>query len=291
MAPPPPPPPPPPPFCLPFGKKSRPLSPSRTFSEKGSYYTRESYPSKESGRSGSLRRSRSTSSFELTRDDSYSPTATVTSKGENLTFKTDSESYKNLPSARTSSPPPPQPRKLGWGFGWGLGKQREKELGAKKGLLTRKNSLPVGAEAPYANRSANTSELSLVSPSGGRPIRPPLSPIMDESPRTSSSSRTPPSLPPKRSNTQRSNSTQKSGASGASGATGRSGQSGQSGASGGSRFLPRRPTMSPADSQSTLVGSALERKINDVDEPKSRVDTTERLQELRALMTKENLDY
>ncbi|EJD02621.1 Creatinase/aminopeptidase [Fomitiporia mediterranea MF3/22] len=49
--------------------------------------------------------------------------------------------------------------------------------------------------------------------------------------------------------------------------------------------------MNSTDSTSTLVGSALERKINDVEEPKVPVDTTPRLLELRALMAKENLDY
>ena len=60
---------------------------------------------------------------------------------------------------------------------------------------------------------------------------------------------------------------------------------------GASRFTPRRPELSATDSQSTLVGSALERKLNDIDEPKERVDTNERLGELRTLMAKDNLDY
>ncbi|TDL21422.1 Creatinase/aminopeptidase [Rickenella mellea] len=44
-------------------------------------------------------------------------------------------------------------------------------------------------------------------------------------------------------------------------------------------------------SQDTLVGSAFERKINDVDVPKERVETSERLDLLRAQMAKDNLDY
>lgn len=44
-------------------------------------------------------------------------------------------------------------------------------------------------------------------------------------------------------------------------------------------------------SQDTLVGSAFERKINDVDVPKERVETSDRLDQLRAQMAKDNLDY
>lgn len=48
--------------------------------------------------------------------------------------------------------------------------------------------------------------------------------------------------------------------------------------------------MYPNDSSSTLVGSALDRKINDVDMPKIREDTYQRLADLRAFMEKEKLD-
>ncbi|KAH8107500.1 Creatinase/Prolidase N-terminal domain-containing protein, partial [Phellopilus nigrolimitatus] len=287
------PPPPPPPFCLPFGsKKSRPLSPSRTFSEK-THPSRRSYSTRDSPRSGRSRSLPRTGDDDSYLSGSYSPTATITSKGENLTFKTDSESYEHLPSARTSSPPPQQPRKRGWGYGWGLGKAREKEtqkdtpkgiqkeagMSEVKGtkLLSRKNTTSTQASLPYVPESTNISDLSVVSPMG-RPVRPPLTPITDASPRTSSSSSRP-TVPPKRSSTQRSKESSRSGASK------------QSGAVGASRFSPRRPNLSPADSQSTLVGSALERKMNDVDEPKEKVVTTQRLEELRTLMLKETLDY
>jgi Xaa-Pro aminopeptidase len=39
------------------------------------------------------------------------------------------------------------------------------------------------------------------------------------------------------------------------------------------------------------VGSAFERKVADVESIKERVDTSERLDEIRKLMTKDNLDY
>ena len=53
----------------------------------------------------------------------------------------------------------------------------------------------------------------------------------------------------------------------------------------------RRPGLHASDSTSTLVGSALERKINDGDSYKERPDTAERLNALRELMKKDNLDY
>jgi hypothetical protein len=49
----------------------------------------------------------------------------------------------------------------------------------------------------------------------------------------------------------------------------------------------------PSDSTSTLVGSALERKIQgDIEViPEKSVDTTERLADLRAEMEKAGVDY
>ncbi|KAF9237430.1 Creatinase aminopeptidase [Melanogaster broomeanus] len=53
----------------------------------------------------------------------------------------------------------------------------------------------------------------------------------------------------------------------------------------------KRPPFYSNDSASTLVGSALERKINDVESIKERVDTSDRLEDIRKLMTKDGLDY
>ncbi|EAU90984.2 aminopeptidase-P [Coprinopsis cinerea okayama7 len=67
-------------------------------------------------------------------------------------------------------------------------------------------------------------------------------------------------------------------------------QSYQSHGSGSSAPKPRPPLM-PQDSTSTLVGSAYERKVNDVETIREKPDTTDRLEELRRLMDKDNLDY
>lgn len=52
-----------------------------------------------------------------------------------------------------------------------------------------------------------------------------------------------------------------------------------------------RPNLWATDSQSTLVGSAFERKLNDLEVPKEKVDTSDRLSDLRRLMAKDTLDY
>ena len=121
-----------------------------------------------------------------------------------------------------------------------------------------------------------------------------------------------------RSNTMRSNNTQTSGGSGSTGQSRRTKESGKhsspsrmtstgkgSGSgrgkfteqispaphfAGGAADLQRRPTYHSTGSSNTLVGSALERKINDVDTYQQH-DTTDRLEALRELMKKDNLDY
>ena len=72
---------------------------------------------------------------------------------------------------------------------------------------------------------------------------------------------------PQRSNTHRSHTTRGSGRSGA------------------------RPTLYPSESASTLVGSALERKVRDDDPISERQDTGSRLEALRDLMRTQQLDY
>ncbi|RPD54446.1 Creatinase/aminopeptidase [Lentinus tigrinus ALCF2SS1-7] len=76
----------------------------------------------------------------------------------------------------------------------------------------------------------------------------------------------PPPAPPKRSDTYKSNATKTSGRS-------------------------ARPTLYPSESSSTLIGSALERKIHDEDPVTERQDTGSRLEALRDLMRQHGLDY
>ena len=54
---------------------------------------------------------------------------------------------------------------------------------------------------------------------------------------------------------------------------------------------PRPPFTSHAQDSTGTLGSAFERKINDVESTCTRSDTTYRLDEMRRLMTKNNLDY
>jgi Xaa-Pro aminopeptidase len=54
----------------------------------------------------------------------------------------------------------------------------------------------------------------------------------------------------------------------------------------------KRPPVYSDDSSSTLVArSAYEHKINDVESIKEKVDTAERLEDIRKLMAKDKLDY
>ncbi|CCM03196.1 uncharacterized protein FIBRA_05320 [Fibroporia radiculosa] len=273
-----PPPPPPPPLCFPLfrGKSRRRL----TFSEKSAV---ESFDSQRS----SIQR--------LDRANSYSPTATVTSHAdaaEKLTFSTDTQSYDSARNHRTDaievkpvlrrkstkgrsysmSTPVTPPKKSLWGYGVGLGKKekdRERELqdtiyeGEDSLDLTRnvsQESRPPGYESPGAysdsQRSRGSSNIEYVNP-----------------------------LPPRsapshsRSNTYNSNQSKSTD------------RSARSGSRSGSGNVPRRPPLNASESSDTLVGSAYERKINDLDVIPERVDTNDRLNALRELMKKDNLDY
>ena len=57
--------------------------------------------------------------------------------------------------------------------------------------------------------------------------------------------------------------------------------------SGGSK----RPPFYSNDSSNILVGSAYERKINDVEPIKERIDTADKPEEIKKLMAKDKLDY
>lgn len=259
-------------MCLPFGlgKKSR---RRLTYSEKSAI---ESYTSQRS------------SIDRLGRADSLSRSPTLTSHhaDDKVTFSSDSESYNlegyhdaarevtarpvlrraaTTKAAKTTVAPPanntPQ-RKWTYGYGWGVGK-KEKDRERERELQMQRET----EKEDSLNLTRNTSQES----------RPPLY----QSPRGSGSKHSKNSseatryvnpLPPQttptnsRSNTFRSNMT--------------------SGKSNG-----RRPGLHSNESSSTLVGSLLERKINDLDVIPERADTTGRLEALRDLMKKDNLDY
>lgn len=294
MAPPPPPPPPPPPLCLPFTKKKP---------------RRLTYPERDGTESFNSQRS---SIERLRRADSYSPTATLTSHAEKLTFSSDSEAYSAVPSfhnearevkpglKRSNTIANPKStkskelsnagggsRKWGYGYGWGIGKkdkekerereleqQRERELGTSS-----QNSRPPMYQSPRPSQSSAASPYRDYDPQMQQPTRDLVS-------LTSGGH----SAQPSRSNTYRSTNTQSSSQSKQSKASGSGTRFVEPAQAFGSNSLTRRPALYPSESSSTLVGSALERKVNDVDTFK-RFDTTERLDSLRELMKKDSLDY
>lgn len=326
---PPPPPPPPPPLCFPFTKKK----PRRLTDP-------QSYEDDDSNRSSVQR---------LQRSGSYSPTATLTSRAEKVTFDTDSESYSMVPSlynqVREVKPSLRRSKTTNsvtetraianvgggskkWGYGWGMGKKnKEKEREAQMQQRERMVDLAM-------NSSHEESLPRYHSPSSPEDLQPraPENAIAPRS--TGSLSYTEPTgNNHSRSNTVSSRGTQQttgskrskvsaeSGASGGSRATGGSAFTGGTGLTGGSRrtqvsrhtkesivsggtrrtkespaTTPARPSaprppLYPSESSSTLIGSAYERKVADVDSYQGPPDTTGRLNALRELMSKNELDY
>jgi len=233
MAPaPPPPPPPPPPLCLPFRSKKPKRVTTLAHSEKGSY----SYHSHGS----SFPDSRNNSNYDLRRQDSYSPTATLNSKTSlaKSPITEDSESYSYDIPLPVKEPTPVKSKRSDskkWGYGWGAGKEKEREAEKYSAAnMVRKDS------------GGSTSSSSPESPSG----------------------KTPPPGYPDRPNVSRQSSSR----------------------SNGSRSTTR-PGFHGNDSSSTLVGSALDRKINDVESVREKIDTGPRLEDLRNQMVKDNIDY
>ena len=273
MSPPPPPPPPPPPLCLPFfgGNKSR---RRLTYSERSAT---EDYSSRRS-------------SIDRLGTDSYSPTATLTSRAEKLTFSSETESFdvpdlnvaqevtprptlkrSNTVTGASKEKPPTSKR---WGYGWGLGK-KDKSKG-----MDEKNMVDVQHESPPPRYNSPGSEMHSRATSGSKHSRSSHSMSqtnysqangsLNRHPSISTNGGSiryvPPPAPPKRSDTYKSNATKNSGRS-------------------------ARPTLYPSESSSTLVGSALERKIRDEDPVTERQDTSSRLEALRDLMRQHGLDY
>ena len=275
----PPPPPPPPPICLPFfgGKKNR---RRLTYSERSAT---EDYSSRRS-------------SIDRLASGSYSPTATLTSHAEKLTFSSETESFnvnaysdaarEVTPAAHTTLKrsntvsTPKDKSTTGtkkWGYGWGIGKKGKKEddVSEKPHIQSPGSTPPPDYNSPVsetrsrATRSAHSQSSRSYSQTDWE-----QSHRGHDTPRRARSVSTnggsihyiPPPSNPKRSDTYKSNTTKASGRS-------------------------ARPTLYPSESSSTLVGSALERKIRDEDPIPDKPDTTSRLESLRDLMRTHGLDY
>jgi Xaa-Pro aminopeptidase len=275
---PPPPPPPPPPLCLPsFTRRGKKKQVDEFFDEKSASHASGSRSRGSRSSRNSLPASQRPSNHgsPLARTASYSPTATVTdaqsraeitSRAEKLTFSEDTESYNNLPKL---APKLDRSRskltrgntlraRLGYGWTLGLGR-KDKD---KEDLFTE------------VDRSSSTTTILPVYPRGDAPP----SFALDDS------------RPPTRHVSQRSKISQVSKQSNdtyASRATKSSNLSGGSKRSNNSK----RPSLTGSGSVNTLVGSALERKEAYEDPIREYVDTYGRLEELRKLMVKDNLDY
>nr|VWP01223.1 Succinate-semialdehyde dehydrogenase (EC [Ganoderma boninense] len=237
-------PPPPLPICLPFfgGKKSR---RRLTYSERSAT---EDYSSRRS-------------SIDRLASGSYSPTATLTSHAEKLTFSSETESFDR---SNTISNPQGQvlARHQEVGLWLGIGKkaknQNQDDVSEKPHVQSPGSTPPpVYNSPPTETRSLKQTGSKATRPLAGPAPRPPTT-----APSTSSL------LPPTTPNVPLKSTTTKA-----------------SGRSGG------RPTLYPSESSSTLVGSALERKIRDEDPVVDRPDTTSRLDSLRNLMRTHDLDY
>jgi len=267
-----PPPPPPPPSCFPFNssKPKRRLSWSSADSQ-----VPLPVPSKEQ---------------KMVRHPSFSPTTTLTSRPESITFHSDSEMYDEVP---LTLPPRSKEPKLGrfntmggtkkstlsskWGYGWGVGKKgKEKE---KEAEVNEKSAsqLDLPLYQPVVRRDSKSTQASRSTQRSEESHR------TTDTHRTQSSHRTQGSHQTQ--DTQRTQLSQ------------HSKQSKDTYRSSGSRSTapkPRPPlghTLYPQDSTDTLVGSGFERKINDVETIRIKPDTTDRLDEMRRMMAKDNLDY
>lgn len=260
------PPPPPPPICFPFISKQQKrrisiADAASDFSHPHAHLTR--HPS----------------------SAAYSPTSTLTSDADNLTFRTDSEKYDEVPSfiaggekemkasvklsrGNTMTGTKKSTTSSKWGYGWGLGK-KEKEVEAAMRERTSSNAtttpLPLYRSSPEQISQHST----------------PIRRDSKSSQATRSTVRIHETL--ERRDTHKSHTSQRS----------KDSRMTQNTSSSRSSAPRPRPPLMASDSASTLVGSALERKIQgDVESiPDRSVNTTERLADLRAEMAKANVDY
>ncbi|KAH9484818.1 putative Xaa-Pro aminopeptidase P [Psilocybe cubensis] len=253
-------PPPPPPLCFPFSNKK----PKRrlSWSSSDSRQPLPPPPAKDQ---------------KVVRHPSFSPTSTYTTQADSLTFHSDSEKYDELPSelpvlhkdekgrsrlnrSNTMTGTKKSTTSSKWGYGWGVGKKDKEKEREREDSMNEKSSSQV--------------DLPLYQP------------VVRRDSRSTQASRS----------TQKTQETHRTYASQNSKASGQSQETYRSGGSKSTAPKPRPPlvsghTLNPQDSTSTLVGSAFERKINDVESIRMKPDTTDRLDEMRRLMAKDNLDY
>lgn len=307
MAPPPPPPPPLPGICFPFigSKPKRRLS----WSSAGMTPSQTSRPED-----------------QMIRHPSYSPTSTVTG-ADSVAFHSDSEKYSEIPStlpelqkdnkgrpklvrSNTMTGTKKSTLSSKWGYGWGIGKKKEVEAMAEKsGSMTSQTNLPVyqpperrDSKSSHASRSTQKTQDSQRTQDTNRTQDSHRSQdshqsqdtqrsqdtyrsqdahrSLDTHPtqtshRSLGSHDTPSKQEPYRSSSQRSKFTTQSKSTHRTDAT----------------ATPKRAHFYSNDSSSTLVGSALERKLNEVDSIRDTGDTDERLADLRKNMLTHQLDY
>jgi len=269
------PPPPPPPICFPFSSKK----PRRRLSWSSSDRSRSPIPLPHPE-----------PRTQIVRHPSYSATSSVTSHAESLTFHSDSEIYDEVRElVPRQSKSKDDKGRLGrsntmtgtkkavvsqkWGYGWGAGK-RDKEKGRE-------------VDAEESEKFSQENHLPLYQPVVRRDSK-----STQSSRRTQDSARTQDTV--RTQETMRTHDSHHTHTSQQSKGSAQSKETYRSGASRSTAPKPRPPLLGALEhheSTSTLVGSAFERKINDQESIHSKADTTERLDEMRRLMVKDNLDY
>lgn len=249
---------------------------------------------------------------KLVRYASQSSSSTLTSAPDNLTFKTDSEDYgsevRKLESLQwemgkkgprmvrantmTGTKKPSQGK---WGYGWGLGKKKEvadadvtREMSEKIPSAGSRGGFPLydppvgplrtNTQSTNASRATHESKMSRETKESHQSRQSKESYQSAQTKETVQSRETHQS---KRSHESKVSSQSRPSHRSSTGAR----------ASAGSGTRGRQTPLVRNDSNSTLVGSALERKINDVEPSLDRPDTGPRLDALRDLMQKDNLDY
>jgi Xaa-Pro aminopeptidase len=194
---------------------------------------------------------------------------------ESVTFPSDSEKYDEVPEMFSAPPKDKGKVKLGRGNSLSLGGLSRANTGLTRGntITGTKKSTASSKWGPWGKNKGAQEDTDRE-----QEEQPPLAiykgPVRRDS-RSTQASRS----------TQRSQDSEKTVTSMQTGRETRRSNSSRS-------IAPKpRPPLMPQDSTSTLVGSAFERKVNDKGSIREKPDTTERVDELRKLMAKDNLDY